>query len=495
MSSKVIVTIFGASGDLAKRKLYPSLFRLYKSGNLSEHFAVIGTARRPWSKAYFESIIVESIEGLAASQEEAWEFASHFYYQSHDVNDKEHYVELKKLQTELTEKYQTEGNKLFFLSMAPEFFGTIAKHLKSEHIVDGNGFERLIVEKPFGTSLKTASKLNSELVETFDEEQIFRIDHYLGKEMIQNIFAIRFANLIFDQVWNKDFIDNVQITFAESIGVEERGGYYDHSGALKDMIQNHALQLLSILAMDKPESFSKEAIRAEKIKVFQSLVQPSDEELKHNFVRGQYAAGIIDGRDYIAYRDEFNVDPESQTETFAAGTFFVDSERFIGVPFFFRTGKRMTEKGTRVNITFKKMPSIFGEEVAPNILTIYIQPTEGFSLKINGKEVGERFSLAQISYDYRTDATASGASPEPYEKLIFDVLNNDSTNFSHWDEVRASWALIDRIEEAWANNKSPLHSYASGTMGPQAAFDMLAKFNAKWQWEPDNWYRERDLLK
>ena len=212
MSSKVIVTIFGASGDLAKRKLYPSLFRLYKSGNLSENFAVIGTARRPWSKEYFESVVVESITDLADSPQQAQEFASHFYYQSHDVNDTEHYIALRELQNSLDEKYQTEHNKVFFLSMAPQFFGTIAKHLKSEGIVDGQGFERLIVEKPFGTDLETASQLNKELEETFDEEQIFRIDHYLGKEMIQNIFAIRFGNLIFDNLWNRDFIDNIQIT-------------------------------------------------------------------------------------------------------------------------------------------------------------------------------------------------------------------------------------------------------------------------------------------
>ena len=495
MSSKLIITIFGASGDLAKRKLYPSLFRLYKSGNLSDHFAVIGTARRPWSKAYFESIVVESIEDLAESQEEAWNFASHFYYQSHDVNDKDHYIELKNLQNRLNEEYEADHNKLFFLSMAPEFFGTIAKHLKSEGIVDGQGFERLIVEKPFGTSYETAEKLNQELIETFDEEQIFRIDHYLGKEMIQNIFSLRFANFVFDQIWNRDYIKNVQITFAESIGVEERGGYYDHSGALRDMVQNHALQLLSIIAMDKPESFTKDAIRAEKIKVFQNLIQPSPEELKTHFVRGQYDSGTIDGRNYIAYKEEFNVNPESQTETFAAGTFFVDSDRFRDIPFFFRTGKRMTEKGTRVNIVFKEMPSIFGQVVDNNVLTIYIQPTEGFSLSLNGKEVGEKFHLAPISLDYRTNATASGASPDPYEKLIYDVLHNDSTNFSHWEEVAASWKIIDMIEEAWANNESPLHLYASGTMGPEAAFEMLEAYGAKWQWKPDNWYRERDLLK
>ena len=485
MSSKVIVTIFGASGDLAKRKLYPSLFRLYKSGNLSKHFAVIGTARRPWSKEYFESVVVEAIADLADSPEQAQEFASHFYYQSHDVQDTEHYIELRKLQNRLNEQYQAEHNKLFFLSMAPQFFGTIAKHLKSENIVDGKGFERLIVEKPFGTDLATASQLNEELLAAFNEEQIFRIDHYLGKEMIQSIFAIRFANLLFENIWNRDYIDNVQITFAEKLGVEERGGYYDQSGALRDMVQNHTLQLLSLLAMDKPKSFGKEDIRAEKVKVFERLVQPDKDDLKRFFIRGQYKSGTVKGKKSISYRSEPNVNPDSMTETFASGAFFVNSEHFRDVPFFFRTGKRLTEKGTLVNIVFKQMESIFGEELAPNVLTIHIQPTEGFSLSMNGKEVGERFSLAPLSLDYRTDATASGASPDPYEKLIFDVLNNDSTNFSHWDEVRSSWELIDQIEELWHSNEVPLHEYPVGSMGPNASFELLREFGADWQWSPN----------
>ena len=277
--TQVIFTIFGASGDLAKRKLYPSLFRLYKSGVLSEHFAVIGTARRPWTKAYFEGVVLDAISDLTTSKTEAEKFASHFYYQSHDVEDADHYVTLKNLQDELCEKYQTSHNKVFFLAMAPEFFGTIASHLKSENIVDGLGFERLIIEKPFGTSLETAEALNQALSETFNENQIFRIDHYLGKEMIQNIFAVRFANVLFEHVWNREFIDNIQITFAESIGVEDRGGYYDKSGALKDMVQNHILQVLSILAMDKPASFSSADVLPEKKKYLKAYVFPMKQQL------------------------------------------------------------------------------------------------------------------------------------------------------------------------------------------------------------------------
>ncbi len=495
MTAHVLFTIFGASGDLAKRKLYPSLFRLYKAGHLGEHFAVIGTARRPWTKEFFEQIVIESLGDLPDNSRQAHAFASHFYYQSHDVNDTEHYVALRNLQKELGQQYDTQNNKVFFLSMAPEFFGTIARHLKSEQIVDGQGFERLIIEKPFGTSLETATQLNNELSETFEENQIYRIDHYLGKEMVQNIFAVRFANIIFEHIWNRDYIESVQISFAESIGVEDRGGYYDHSGALKDMVQNHVLQVLSLLAMDKPASFSEQDVRAEKIKVFQSLKQQTDQEIKQNFIRGQYTAGSINGKDYPAYLDEANIQENSQTETYAGGVFFVDTDRFRDVPFFFRTGKRLTEKGTRVTIIFKQAEDIFGQHSERNVLTIYIQPTEGFSLSINGKEVGSHFALTPAKLDFRHNATALGNSPEAYEKLFFDVLKGDSTNFSHWEEVKASWTLIDRIVALWQDNQVPLHLYPAGTMGPQAAFDLLESYGSQWIWTPDIWYRERGLLK
>ncbi|GFH42374.1 glucose-6-phosphate 1-dehydrogenase [Lactococcus hodotermopsidis] len=488
--NQAVFTLFGASGDLAKRKLYPSLYRLYKSGVIKENFAVIGTARRPWTKAYFEGIVVDAIGNLATSKSDAQKFASHFYYQSHDVTDSEHYLTLKNLQDELCDKYQTNHNKIFFLAMAPEFFGTIASHLKSENIVDGQGFERLIIEKPFGTSLATAEKLNEELAQAFDENQIFRIDHYLGKEMIQNIFAVRFANILFENVWNRDFIDNIQITFAESIGVEERGGYYETSGALKDMVQNHILQVLSLLAMDKPNSFSGSDILPEKIKVLQNLRMPNDDD----FVRAQYTAGTISDHTYKAYVDEDNVANNSKVDTFASGVFFVDTERFRDVPFFFRTGKRLTEKGTRINISFKQDTNIFGQMLENNVLTIYIQPTEGFSLTLNGKEVGKTFEMAPIKLDYRHDAETLGNSPEAYEKLIFDVLNGDSTNFSRWEEVQASWTLIDKVIETWATDKTPLYYYKAGSMGPRESFELLEKYHTTWLWTPDEWYRERGFL-
>ncbi|GFH40926.1 glucose-6-phosphate dehydrogenase [Lactococcus insecticola] len=492
--SKAVFTIFGASGDLAKRKLYPSLFRLYKSGVLTENFAVIGTARRPWTKDFFEGVVLDAIADLTTSKTEAQQFASHFYYQSHDVEDAAHYHTLKVLQEDLCKRYETDHNKVFFLAMAPQFFGTIASHLKSEAIVDGQGFERLIIEKPFGTDLTSAKALNQALSETFNEDQIFRIDHYLGKEMIQNIFAVRFANILFEHVWNRDFIDNIQITFAESIGVEDRGGYYDQSGALKDMVQNHILQVLSILAMDKPASFSSADVLPEKIKVLENLRMPDDKLIVENFVRGQYQAGHINENDYPAYIDEASVAPDSKTETFASGVFFVDTERFQDVPFFFRTGKRLTEKGTRINIVFKNDANIFSQEVAQNILTIYIQPTEGFSLQVNGKEVGKNFAIEPVKLDFRHDADALGNSPEAYEKLMYDVLNGDSTNFSHWHEVKASWTLIDEVVKAWQADKTPLSYYKAGSMGPRESFDLLEKYGTSWIWQPDVWYRDRDLL-
>jgi glucose-6-phosphate 1-dehydrogenase len=492
---KALFTIFGATGDLAKRKLFPSLFNLYQKGIINKNFAVIGTARREWSKAHFEQVVIDSISDIDAPIQYKTQFASHFYYQSHDVTDQAHYVTLKQLSDELTDKYQTADNKIFYLAMAPNFFGTIVTHLKSENIINKKGFERLIIEKPFGSSLETARQLNQEIATSFDESQIYRIDHYLGKEMIQNISAVRFANKLFKEVWNRHFIDNIQITFAEKLGVEDRGGYYEHSGALKDMVQNHILQVLSLLAMEQPESYNESAIRKEKIKALSAIQNYQPNEVLENFVRGQYVAGEIDHQKFISYRDEANVNPESTTETFVAGKFVINNERWQDVPFFFRTGKRLTEKGTRINVVFKPIEhNIFGGSLEQNILTIYIQPTEGFSLALNGKEIGQGFDISPLKLSYRHDAEVLGNSPEAYEKLILDTLNGDSTNFSHWEEVEASWKLIDVITNVWENSNQDLPTYSAGTMGPNESFELLRKHDTHWIWQPDVWYRERGLL-
>lgn len=495
MNKKVLFTIFGATGDLAKRKLYPSLFRLYKKGELEENFAVIGTARRPWTDDFYRDVVLDSIKELSTSKTQATEFANHFYYQSHDVGDAEHYVNLKNLGDRLKGDYKTAGNQIFFLAMAPQFFGTIAEHLQSEGILTGEGFERIVIEKPFGTSFETAKSLNDSLAKVFDEEQIFRIDHYLGKEMIQSVSAVRFANPMFEALWNNRHIDNIQISFAEFIGVEDRGGYYDTSGALKDMIQNHVLQVLSLLAMEEPAVFDEKHIVAEKVKALKAIRKYSHVEALENFVRGQYIAGHFDGEDFIGYTDEDSVADDSRTETFAAGKFLIDNERWAGVPFYVRSGKRMTEKGTRINVIFKQdTDGPFADHASPNMLTIYIQPTEGFSLTVNGKAAGQGFDLDPVRLSFRHDSEFLGNSPEAYEKLFLDALNGDGTNFSHWEEASRAWELIDVVREAWDADKSALPSYASRTMGPDVAFDLLKKDGRNWAWQPDIWYREHGSL-
>ncbi|MDR0922184.1 MAG: glucose-6-phosphate dehydrogenase [Lactobacillales bacterium] len=499
-AKKALFTIFGATGDLAKRKLYPSLFRLYKKGELGENFAVIGTARRPWTDDFYREVVRDTIADLQDSDAQAEKFASHFFYQSHDVQDAEHYVTLKQLGDRLTKEFHTECNQIFYLAMAPQFFGTIVKHLKTEHILTGKGFERLIIEKPFGSDYASAAKLNKEIGQSFPEEDIFRIDHYLGKEMIQNVAAVRFANHIFESIWNNKYIDNVQITFAEFIGVEDRGGYYETSGALKDMVQNHILQVLSLLAMEPPTHFTENEIRAEKVKALNAVRKYTEQEALENFVPGQYVAGDFDGEHYVGYREEPNVAPDSKIETYAAGKFMIDNFRWAGVPFYVRTGKRLTEKGTRINIVFKQTPidmfsSGTDNTLPPNILTIYIQPTEGFSLSLNGKEAGQGFDIEPIKLEYRHDAEFLGNSPEAYEKLLLDALNGERTNFSHWDEVARSWELIDVIRNAWDKNIKDIPTYPARTMGPTEANVLLERDGREWVWDPSYWYIERGKLK
>ncbi len=499
-----LFTIFGATGDLSKRKLYPSLFRLFHQGALNKHFAVIGTARREWTHDYYRKIVLENVQPLITNEKEAEDFASHFYYQAHNVNDTDHYDALKVLSEELDQRYGLQGNRLFYLAMAPNFFGVITRHLKSQRIINTNGFNRLIIEKPFGEDFQSANQLNDEIRAVFNEDQIFRIDHYLGKEMIQNISAIRFGNGIFESQWNNNYIDNIQVTFSEALGVEDRGGYYDHSGALKDMVQNHILQVVSLLAMEPPTVFSEETIRTEKVKALKSIRVYTEEEAKNNFIRGQYGAGSLDGQNFISYREEPNVDPQSETETFVAGKFLIDNFRWSGVPFYIRTGKHLTEKGTRINIVFKPVPvNIFREiendpslakDIPANVLTIYIQPTEGFSLTLNGKRIGSGFELEPVRLNYRHSAETLGNSPEAYEKLILDCLNGDGTNFTHWDEVAQSWRIVDVIRHAWDQEKPDFPNYASGTMGPVCAFDLLEKDGNNWIWRPDEWYRQHNKL-
>ena len=479
---KVLVTFFGATGDLASRKLYPALFRLFQKGFIRNHFAVIGTARREWTDEHFREVVVKSVQSLTEDVNQAEEFASHFYYQAHNVTDTHHYVVLKELSEKLDQQYGIEGNRIFYLAMAPSFFGTITQHLKDEALLTDHGYNRLIIEKPFGKDYESAQILNEQLRHSFDENQIYRIDHYLGKEMIQNITAVRFANRVFETMWNREHIDNVQITLAEQVGVEERGGYYETSGALRDMVQNHILQILALVAMEPPQSF--EAVRQNKINVLEQLRHYSPEEVSKNFVRGQYGPSL-DGN-LPGYRQDQNVSDDSNMETYVAGKVFIDNERWKDVPFYVRTGKNLDSKTTVIDIVFKEADSpLFENETKgkcpSNRISIHITPKEGFCFVINSKAVGNSYGLQTSHLEKIFDKNFGLNSPEAYERLILDCMEGDMTNFTHWEEVAASWKFVDRIRQAWDNETSvQFPNYPAGSSGPQESFDLLAQDGRCW---------------
>ena len=479
---KVLITFFGATGDLASRKLYPALFRLFQKGFIRNHFAVIGTARREWTDEHFREVVVKSVQSLTEDINQAEEFASHFYYQAHNVTDTHHYVVLKELSEKLDQQYNIEGNRIFYLAMAPSFFGTITQHLKDEALLTENGYNRLIIEKPFGKDYESAQILNEQLRHSFDENQIYRIDHYLGKEMIQNITAVRFANRVFETMWNRNHIDNVQITLAEQVGVEERGGYYETSGALRDMVQNHILQILALVAMEPPQSF--EAVRQNKINVLEQLRHYSPEEVSKNFVRGQYGPSL-DGN-LPGYRQDQNVSDDSNMETYVAGKVFIDNERWKDVPFYVRTGKSLDSKTTVIDVVFKEADSpLFENETKgkcpSNRISIHITPKEGFCFVINSKAVGNSYGLQTSHLEKIFDKSFGLSSPEAYERLILDCMEGDMTNFTHWEEVAASWKFVDRIRQAWDNESSvQFPNYPAGSSGPQESFDLLAQDGRCW---------------
>ena len=479
---KVLITFFGATGDLASRKLYPALFRLFQKGFIRNHFAVIGTARREWTDEHFREVVVKSVQSLTEDVNQAEEFASHFYYQAHNVTDTHHYVVLKELSEKLDQQYGIEGNRIFYLAMAPSFFGTITQHLKDEALLTDHGYNRLIIEKPFGKDYESAQILNEQLRHSFDENQIYRIDHYLGKEMIQNITAVRFANRVFETMWNRNHIDNVQITLAEQVGVEERGGYYETSGALRDMVQNHILQILALVAMEPPQSF--EAVRQNKINVLEQLRHYSPEEVAKNFVRGQYGPSL-DGS-LPGYRQDQNVSDDSNMETYVAGKVFIDNERWKDVPFYVRTGKSLNSKTTVIDVVFKEADSpLFEHETKgkcpSNRISIHITPKEGFCFVINSKAVGNSYGLQTSHLEKIFDKNFGLSSPEAYERLILDCMEGDMTNFTHWEEVAASWKFVDRIRQAWDNEASvQFPNYPAGSSGPQESFDLLAQDGRCW---------------
>lgn len=481
---KAIIVIFGATGDLAKRKLFPSIYRLYQSGKIGEEFAVVGVARRPWTNETFRENVKESVENSVSVNSDLTSFTSHFFYQPFDVSDHSSYHDLRSLLSDLDGRYQTEGNRIFYLAMAPEFFGIIANNLKEHGLKDTNGWTRLVIEKPFGHDLPSAQKLNDKIRAAFDEEQIYRIDHYLGKEMVQNIEVIRFANALFEHLWNNRFISNIQITSSESLGVEDRGNYYETSGALRDMVQNHMLQMVALLAMEPPIKLTTDEIRSEKIKVLRALRPIKENEVDSYFVRGQYTKGTINGKEVIGYREEPKVDPNSNTETFVAGKILIDNYRWAGVPFYIRTGKRMKEKSTKIVVEFKDIPMnlYFKKEAdrVPNLLVIHIQPDEGITLHLNAKKAGVSSEATPIKLSYNNNGIDGMNTPEAYERLLYDCMLGDATNFTHWDEVALSWAFVDTISKVWSQTTANFPNYEAGSLGPKEADELLAKDGFHW---------------
>jgi glucose-6-phosphate 1-dehydrogenase len=478
-----LIMIFGATGDLATRKLFPSLYRLYDKGRLHK-FAVVGVARRTLTNESFQQSVKDSVTAALGEKDNLDEFASYFYYQSHDVADSNSYVSLKNFADEIDAHYQLEGNRIFYLAMAPQFFGPIALHLKSDGLTDVKGYKRLVIEKPFGHDLASAKVLNEQIRTAFDEKEVYRIDHYLGKEMVRNIEVIRFANAIFEPLWNNRYISNIQVTSSETLGVEERGRYYETSGALRDMLQNHMLQMVALLAMEPPINLTTDEVRSEKVRVFRSLRTIEGDEVKNYFVRGQYGEGMIDDAQVPKYRDEPMVDKESNTETFVAGKVMIDNFRWAGVPFYIRTGKRMTTKTTKIVVQFKDIPMNLyyqtDKMLNPNLLVIHIQPEEGITLHLNAKKAGGHLDAQTVKMSFANTGIQAMNTPEGYEKLLYDCMRGDATNFTHWDEVAYSWAFVDKISAVWENEKAAFPNYQSGSMGPKDADELLEKDGFYW---------------
>lgn len=491
MPQPCTVVIFGASGDLTFRKLIPALYNIAADGDLPPALSVVGFARREKTDESFRSELEEAARKFSRQgvSDELWaSFGQRIFYHCSEFGDLSGYQRLAKRLDELDAAHNTRGNRLFYLSVAPSEFGGILSKLAEVGLnkAQPGSWARVIVEKPFGKDLASAQELNQIVNNVFQEEDTYRIDHYLGKETAQNIMVLRFANSIFEPLWNSRYIDHVQITGSEPLGVEGRGPYYDAAGATRDMVQNHLLQLLSLVAMEPPVELTADSIRDEKVKVIRALRPMSSEDVAKNVVRGQYAAGAINSKDVVGYRQEERVNPESMTETYVAIKTHVDNWRWADVPFYVRFGKRLAKGGTEIAVQFKNTPDVlFGrdETVGPNVLVIRIQPDEGISLRIQAKRPGASVKIEPVKMDFAYGTSFGKASPEAYERLLLDAMSGDATLFARRDEVENAWAFIDRIEHAWHKdpNPPPLCEYPAGSWGPKEADQLLERDGRTWR--------------
>lgn len=489
MESATIV-LFGATGDLAKRKIYPALYHLFLEGKLPQPFSIVGLGRREWTDETFQANVEKSLRqfsGRSPDESPALRsFLSAFRYCVLDIGREEDYRKLSERIERREAELHMPSNRLFYLSVGPEYFETIALNLKQSGLGSVNGWKRLVIEKPFGKDLKSARQLNRTLSQAFQEDEIFRIDHYLGKPVVQRLGAVMQANPIIHDLWTNRGIANVQITANESIGLEGRAGYYDHAGAVRDMFQNHMLQLLMMTAIHLPNERMPESIRLRKIDVAEALKPIHKESVGAHMIRAQYTEGTIGGEPVPGYRNEPDISPDSATDTFIAARVNVDNDAWRGVPFYIRTGKRMKEKSTRIVVEFKetvRQPSRSNDgRLAPNLLVFEISPKESVTLRHIAKGTGSYGSSEPIPIDHQAD---SSHVPDAYENLIYDALRGDATYFAHWEEVERSWQWVQPILDAFADNAVPLLSYAAGTYGPSAANDLLADDGFHWWFDDD----------
>lgn len=489
-----IYVIFGASGDLTKRKLVPALYALFVQKMLPEKFVLLGASRSNLSDNDFRERMKEAIIKFKEIDDESQidQFVKKLFYTSISFDDEIHYKKLLDRIKSLREEFGINGNTIFYLSTPPSVYGVIPQKLTSVGLnKQDDGWKRLIIEKPFGYDLESAIKLKDQLLKDWKEEQIYRIDHYLGKETVQNLLVTRFSNGIFEPLWNRNYIHHVEVTSAESIGVEKRGGYYESSGALRDMVQNHLLQVVGLTAMESPSSLEPIAIRNEILKVFQSLRPIKNDDVKNVAIRGQYLSSKIKGEIALGYREEEGVNPESVTETFAALKFYIDNWRWGGVPFYVRTGKRLPTRVTEVVIHFKPTPHfLFAKDEmhnACNQLIIRIQPDEGILLKFGMKTPGAGFDVQNVNMDFHYSDLSDQRIPSAYERLLHDTMKGDATLFARTEEVLEAWKFLTPVIECWKDDKDvPLFGYPAGTWGPENADDLIEDKNMAWRYPCKN---------
>jgi len=486
------MVIFGGSGDLTRRKLVPALYTLSRNRVIPSGFAVLAVSRSPMSDTEYRQKLRDSVDSSkedAPSDSDTWEsFSDRVHYLSADFHDPETYQKIEQRLRALQDSRQTGGNCIYYLATPPGDYEDIINHLGRSGLArKQTGWIRIIIEKPFGRDLASARDLNQVVRSVFREDAIYRIDHYLGKETVQNLLVFRFANGIFEPLWGRQYVDHVQITAAENIGIGSRGPYYEQAGALRDMIQNHMLQLLTLVAMEPPPDFEADSVRDEKAKVLRSIRQVSPSEIDALAVRGQYSRGFIQGNAVAGYHEERGVAADSRTETFAAMRFLIDNWRWAGVPFYVRTGKNLPKRLTEIALQFRRTPHLIfsqapTDEVEPNVLALRIQPDEGITLKFGAKLPGQAMNIRSVNMDFRYGSTFGAHLSSAYQRLILDCMLGDLTLFDRADSVEAAWGLVQPFLERWENDRRrPIPTYASGTWGPSEADDLLAGEHRRWR--------------